>query len=47
MGAIIAPPSIAFYTKPKSVEDTIDQTVGRILDLFDIDAGLAERWSGA
>lgn len=47
MGAIIAPPSIAFYTKPKSVRDTIDQTVGRILDLFDIDAGLAERWSGA
>lgn len=47
MGAIIAPPSIAFYTRPQSIEDTIDQTVGRILDLFDIDAGLGERWSGA
>lgn len=44
MGAIIAPPSIAFYTKPQSIEDSVDQTVGRILDIFDIDAGIAKRW---
>jgi len=44
MGAIIAPPVPAFYARPKSLEDMIDHTVGRVLDLFDIDAGLARRW---
>lgn len=46
MGAIIAPPVPAFYMKPASLEDMIDHTVGRALDLFDIDVG-APRWSEA
>lgn len=45
-GAIICPPVPAFYTKPKTVDDIIDQTVGRILDLVDIDTGDFERWTG-
>jgi flavin prenyltransferase len=44
MGAVIAPPVPAFYTKPASLEDMIDHTVGRALDLFDIDVGIVERW---
>jgi 4-hydroxy-3-polyprenylbenzoate decarboxylase len=44
MGAIVAPPMPAFYSKPKSLEDVVDHGVGRVLDLFDIDAGLVSRW---
>ena len=44
MGAIIAPPMPAFYNKPKSLDDIIDHTVGRVLDLFDIDTGQVKRW---
>lgn len=44
MGAVIAPPVPAFYAKPRSLEDMIDQTLGRALDLFDIDAGVVRRW---
>jgi flavin prenyltransferase len=44
MGAIIAPPVPAFYAKPDSLEDMIDHTVCRALDLFDIDFGVAHRW---
>jgi 4-hydroxy-3-polyprenylbenzoate decarboxylase len=44
MGAIIAPPVPAFYAKPDTLEDMIDHTVGRALDLFDIDVGVAHRW---
>jgi flavin prenyltransferase len=43
-GAIIVPPVPAFYPRPKSVDDIIDHTVGRCLDLFDIDVGLVKRW---
>jgi len=43
-GAIIMPPIPAFYHKPKTINDIVDQTVGRCLDLFDIDAGLVNRW---
>jgi 4-hydroxy-3-polyprenylbenzoate decarboxylase len=46
LGAVILPPMPAFYTRPRSVDDIIDHTVGRILDLFDLDAGLVERWEG-
>lgn len=46
MGAIIAPPMPAFYIKPKSIEDLIDHNIGKILDLFGIDASLVQRWSG-
>ena len=44
MGAIIAPPVPAFYAKPDTIEDMVDHTVGRTLDLFDIDVGVVDRW---
>jgi 4-hydroxy-3-polyprenylbenzoate decarboxylase len=44
MGAIIAPPVPAFYAKPENLEDMVDHTVGRVLDLFDIDIGVVRRW---
>lgn len=43
-GAIIAPPVPGFYSRPESVSDIVDHTVGRVLDLFDIDAGVVRRW---
>ncbi|MSO92234.1 MAG: UbiX family flavin prenyltransferase [Rhodospirillales bacterium] len=44
MGAIIAPPVPAFYNKPRTVDDIVDHSVGRALDLFGIDVGLVKRW---
>ncbi|HYM31723.1 MAG TPA: UbiX family flavin prenyltransferase [Candidatus Cybelea sp.] len=44
MGAIIAPPVPAFYTRPANLQEMVDHTVGRVLDLFDIDLGLVRRW---
>lgn len=44
IGAIIAPPMPAFYAQPETIADLVDHTVGRVLDLFDIDAGLVHRW---
>jgi 4-hydroxy-3-polyprenylbenzoate decarboxylase len=44
MGAIVMPPVPAFYPKPKSVDEIIEHTVGRALDLFDIDTGRVKRW---
>ncbi len=44
MGAIVAPPVPAFYTRPETLDEMIDQTVGRMLDLFDIDSDLTRRW---
>lgn len=44
MGGIIAPPVPAFYTKPKSIADLIDHSIGRVLDLFDVELGLVKRW---
>ncbi len=46
MGAIIAPPMPAFYAAPKSVDDLVNHTVGRLLDLFGIDSGIVRRWNG-
>ena len=46
MGAIIMPPVPAFYHKPKNIQDLIDHTVGKVLDLFDIGHNLFQRWSG-
>ena len=43
-GAIIMPPVPAFYHRPQTVDDIVNQTVGRALDLFDIDAGIVKRW---
>jgi 4-hydroxy-3-polyprenylbenzoate decarboxylase len=46
MGGIIYPPVPAFYARPQSLDDMVDHTVGRVLDLFDLDAGLVRRWTG-
>ncbi|MBI4490188.1 MAG: UbiX family flavin prenyltransferase [Deltaproteobacteria bacterium] len=45
MGAVIFPPVPAFYHRPKTLDDVINQTVTRILDQFGIDVTLFERWS--
>jgi 4-hydroxy-3-polyprenylbenzoate decarboxylase len=44
MGAIIAPPVPAFYNRPRLVDEIIDHTVGRALDLFGLDIGSVKRW---
>jgi 4-hydroxy-3-polyprenylbenzoate decarboxylase len=44
MGAVIFPPVPAFYHRPKTLDDVINQSVARILDQFNIDAGLFQRW---
>ncbi|MHA7127656.1 UbiX family flavin prenyltransferase [Janibacter indicus] len=46
MGAFIAPPVPAFYTRPETLDDIINHTVGRLLDHLGIDNKLVERWSG-
>ena len=45
-GAILMPPVPALYARPKTLDDMINHTVGRCLDLFDIDTGLIHRWAG-
>lgn len=45
MGAIICPPAPAFYTMPQTVDDIIDHTVGRVLDLFNLHSEI-KRWQG-
>lgn len=44
MGAVVMPPVPAFYHMPKTIDDLIDQTIGKALDLFAIDASLFRRW---
>jgi flavin prenyltransferase len=44
MGAIIAPPVPAFYARPQSLEEMIDHTLGRVLDLFGLAAPHLRRW---
>ena len=44
-GAIIMPPVPAFYHRPKTIDDIVNQTVGRCLDLFNIDSRLVKRWN--
>lgn len=46
MGAVIAPPMPAFYTRPKTLDDIVDQQVGRLLDLLTVSDERTERWSG-
>ena len=46
IGAIIAPPMPAHYIKPQTVDDLVNHHVGRVLDLFDIDSQLVQRWQG-
>ncbi len=45
-GAVIAPPVPAFYARPESVMDMVDHTLGRVMDLFGLDLGVANRWKG-
>ena len=45
-GAVILPPVPGFYIRPQTLGDIVDHTITKVLDLFDIDAGLIERWSG-
>ena len=46
LGAIISPPAPAFYNNPKTIDDLIDHTVGRLLDLFGLEMPKLRRWSG-
>ena len=46
-GAIVMPPVPGFYTRPKTLDDIIDQTVGRALDLLDIHLPTVKRWTGS
>ena len=43
-GAIVMPPVPAFYRRPATIEEMVDHSVGRALDLFGIDAGIVQRW---
>jgi len=44
LGAVIAPPVPGFYTRPRSLDEVVDQSVGRVLDLFGLDTGRVLRW---
>ena len=44
MGAVVAPIVPAFYARPTTIDDIIDHTVGRLLDLFDLNVGVVDRW---
>jgi len=44
MGAVIAPPVPAFYAKPTTLDEMIDHSLGRLLDLFGLDSGTVKRW---
>src|ERR1700692_1127286 len=46
IGAVIAPIVPAFYNRPQSVDDIVNHTCGRLLDLFGIDTGTVKRWKG-
>lgn len=45
-GAVVLPPVPAFYHKPKTIDDLLNQTVGKVLDQFSIEHRLFERWTG-
>ena len=46
LGAVISPPMPAFYSRPETIDDLVNHSVGRVLDLFDLDAGILNRWEG-
>ena len=46
MGAILAPPMPAFYNRPSTLDDIVNHSVGRVLDLFGIDTQVVKRWEG-
>jgi 4-hydroxy-3-polyprenylbenzoate decarboxylase len=45
-GAVVMPPVPAFYTRPRTIQDVVDHTAARVLDLFDLDAPGSSRWAG-
>lgn len=46
LGIIVFPPMPTFYGRPRTIDDMVNTTIGRVLDLFGIDAGLVKRWTG-
>jgi polyprenyl P-hydroxybenzoate/phenylacrylic acid decarboxylase-like protein len=46
MGGVVFPPVPAFYSHPKSIDDLVNHTVGRVLDLFDVEHESLTRWQG-
>ena len=46
LGAVIMPPLPAFYSLPKTIDDLVNHSVGRVLDFFDLDAEFLSRWEG-
>jgi 4-hydroxy-3-polyprenylbenzoate decarboxylase len=46
-GAIVMPPVPAFYSRPQTLDDIVNQSVGRALDLFDIQLPVVKRWTGS
>ena len=46
IGATIVPPVPAFYNFPKTIDDIVNHTVGRVLDLFHLDLDIVKRWQG-
>jgi flavin prenyltransferase len=46
LGAVIAPPMTAFYNKPQTIDDLVNHSVGRVLDMFGLDTGKVKRWEG-
>src|SRR5207245_9257716 len=46
LGIIVFPPMPTFYGRPRTIDDMVDTTIGRVLDLLGIDAGLVKRWTG-
>jgi 4-hydroxy-3-polyprenylbenzoate decarboxylase len=46
IGAVVSPIVPAFYNRPKTVDEIINHTCGRLLDLFGIDTGIVKRWKG-
>lgn len=46
LGAIVAPPMVALYHRPQTLMDVVDHTVGKVLDLFDVEHSLFRRWTG-
>jgi 4-hydroxy-3-polyprenylbenzoate decarboxylase len=46
MGAVLMPPVPSFYNRPETIDDLVNQTVGRALDHFEIESGKTKRWSG-
>jgi len=46
MGGIVFPPLPGFYQRPQTIEEMVDHTTGRVLDLFDIAHDLTPRWEG-